>query len=272
MIWTLASASGNVFAYAWAHEAGPGFDGARESRRLCPRGTGLGLDGVFLLREPAADGLWSMEHWDADGSATFCSNGTRAALAVPGAPEGEAIAVASNGQRVELRRRGDEVGLRMPEGPGCRLSEPPVETVEPSIQGWIGNPQLVLEVSAVDRVDLPAFAPPLRFNPAFPEGTNVNVIEVMEEGEARIRSWERGVEGETLCCGTGSAVAGAWLAQRSGCHEWRLRTRGADPVRIAVGRIHLGAWEDLWLWGRVRRLGSVEPDPFLGLESGAWNG
>jgi hypothetical protein len=61
-------------------------------------------------------------------------------------------------------------------------------------------------------------------------------------------------------------VAGAWLAQRSGCHAWLLHTASPDPVRVTVGRIHLGAWEDLWLWGPVRRLGIVTPDASLGLE------
>jgi diaminopimelate epimerase len=213
-----------------------------------------------------------MDHWDADGSATFCSNGTRAALGVPGAPAEARVAVHSNGEALELRRLGDEVGLRMPEGPACRLSAPPVETRVPAIAGWIGNPQLVLEVASVAEVDLPTLAPPLRFDPAFPQGTNVNVLEVIREGEGRIRSWERGVEGETLCCGTGCAVAGAWLAERSGCLEWRLETASPDPVRITVGRIRHGAWEDLWVWGPVRRLGTVVPDPCLGLERGAWNG
>lgn len=273
MQWILASASGNVFAYAWAREAPPSFQGAAAARILCPRGTGLGLDGIFLLQDPEADGPWRMEHWDADGSRTFCSNGTRAALAVPGAPEGGRLRIVSSGEAVELQRNdGGEVGLRMPEGPGCRLGEPPVETIEPSVCGWIGNPQLVLEVASVARVDLPALARPLRFHPAFPEGTNVNVLEILREGEGRIRSWERGVEGETLCCGTGCAVAGAWLAQRSGCLEWRLETASPDPVRISVGRIRQGAWEDLWLWGPVRRLGTVLPDGSLGLETGAWNG
>lgn len=272
MQWTLASASGNVFAYAWAREAPSSFDGPEAARRLCPRGTGLGLDGIFLLQDPEPDGIWRMEHWDADGARTFCSNGTRAALVVDGAPEDGSLEVESSGETVRLRREGGDVGLRMPEGPECRLSEPPVETLEPAIRGWIGNPQLVLEVPSASRADLAALAQPLRFHPSFPDGTNVNVVEVSREGVGRIRSWERGVEGETLCCGTGCAVAAAWLAERSGCMEWRLQTGSPDPVRVTVGRIRQGAWEDLWVWGRVRRLGIVVPDPSLGLESGPWNG
>jgi diaminopimelate epimerase len=213
-----------------------------------------------------------MEHWDADGAFTFCSNGTRAALALPGAPSAVAVDVLSSGERVQLRREHGEVGLRMPEGRDCRLSEPPMEFIEPAIAGWIGNPQLVVEVPSTARVDLGAFAPPLRHHPGFPEVNNVNVLEVPREGEARIRSWERGIEGETLCCGTGCAVAGAWLAQRSGCLRWRIETAGPDPVRITVGKVQGGAWKDLWLWGPVRCLGTVTPDPSLGLESGPWNG
>ena len=78
----IASASGNAFAYLWSEDAPPGFEGSRWARALCPKGAGLGLDGLFLVDQPTAQGCWSMRHWDADGSETFCGNGTRAALAL----------------------------------------------------------------------------------------------------------------------------------------------------------------------------------------------
>jgi len=257
----LASASGNVFGYLWADEA-KDCSGQDYAKILCPKGRGFGLDGLFLMQR-AGSGPWTLEHWDSDGSKSFCSNGSRAALSIAGAPDGALVEAISSGERILLRRDGAEVGIRMPEGEGFGLRPVPIPTALPAGFGWIGNPQLVLRVPSVAEVDLPAFAPPLRYHAALPSGTNVNVVEVTGPGEARIRSWERGVEGETLCCGTGSAVAAAWLAQTEGLHSWRMLTAGNETVRVDLRLNPDGAWRDLWLSGPVRRLGVVHPDPSL---------
>jgi diaminopimelate epimerase len=201
-----------------------------------------------------------MEHWDVDGGATFCSNGTRAALGVPGAPEGAIVEVFSNGQPVQLRRQAGGVGLRLPEGEGFGLKPLPAVGLDPAHAafGFVGNPQLVLRVPSVEGVDLPTLAPPLRFHTAIPGGTNVNVVEVLAPGHARIRSWERGVEGETLCCGTGCSVTAAWLATTEGETTWRLETASGDPVTVSLAWAAPGRWRDLWLSGPIRALGTLE--------------
>ncbi|MBS1767354.1 MAG: hypothetical protein JST05_08145 [Acidobacteria bacterium] len=263
----IASAAGNIFGYLWADEVPQGFDGATWARALCPRGIAFGLDGIFLLHRPG-EGPWEMAHWDSDGALSFCSNGTRAALALEGAPAGEWLEVRSSGQWVSLRRNASGVGLRMPEGEGTGLRPIPFPVFgalggRPAVYGLVGNPQLVVEVPSVETVDLASFAPPLRHHRAFKDGTNVNVLEVTGEREARIRSWERGVEGETLCCGTGCAVAGAWLAQRTGRGEWSLLTASGETVSVALEILPGGAWRNLWVSGPVRRIGEAAPDKDL---------
>lgn len=258
----LASASGNVFGYFWIDEVPADFDGPAWARKLCPRGVALGLDGIFLLDRPG-DGPWRIEHWDVDGAHTFCSNGSRAALALEGAPTGPRLECLSAGVPFELRRSEAGVAIRMPEGEGFGLRPLPIKVEGAAAFGFIGNPQLVIEVPSVADVDLSAFAPPLRFHAAIPGGTNVNVVEVIAPGEARIRSWERGVEGETLCCGTGSAVVAAWLAQRTGITSWLLRTASGEPVTVTLEWASPGRWQQLWLSGPVRRLGALELDPGL---------
>lgn len=257
----LAAASGNVFGYLWVDDI------KIENidiyiKTLCPRGHGLGLDGLFLMQRPEG-GPWQLDHWDADGAKTFCSNGSRAALAIPGAPNGDLLEVVSNGEEILLRRDGAGVGIRMPEGAGCGLQPLPFEVSGEAAYGWIGNPQLVVRRPRVSAMDLAAFAPPLRHHPALPGGTNVNVLEVTGPGTARIRSWERGVEGETLCCGTGCAVAAAWLTQTEGCSSWQLETASGEPVMLSLHLNPDGSWHDLWLTGPIRRLGLVLPDPRL---------
>lgn len=256
----LASASGNAFAYAWEDEAGNAFDGARWARALCARGEGLALDGLFLLSRPREGQPWRLEHWDPDGGATFCGNGSRAALAVPGAPPGAAVEAVSNGLAIALKRGETGAGLRMPEGPGFGLQEAPLACPLPHAFAWIGNPQLLIEHPDVAGMDLAAFAPPYRHHAALPEGANVNALEVTGPGQARIRSWERGVEGETLCCGTGCAAAGAWLAQRTGRRRWQFQPAGHDPVTVEVEAVDSGVWRSLWLSGPVRCAGRLTVD------------
>lgn len=256
----LASASGNAFGYFWADEVPASFRGPAWARALCLRGKGLGIDGIFLLQRP--DGSrWRMDHWDADGSFTFCSNGSRAALGLVGAPEFPTIEAVSSDVSCELRNTPEGIAIRMPEGAEFGLRPLPFEVVGAAGFGLIGNPQLVIEVPSVDAVDLAQLAPPLRHEPTLPGGTNVNIVEIVQPGHARIRSWERGVEGETLCCGTGCAVTAAWLSERTGVPGWTMETTGGEPVTVSLEWQSPGCWKNLWLAGPVKRIGTLELDP-----------
>jgi diaminopimelate epimerase len=129
----------------------------------------------------------------------------------------------------------------------------------PAVYGWTGTPQLILQVPDVETIDLPAFAPPLRFQKELPHGANVSILQVLSPGQAKIRTWERGVEGETQSCGQGAAAAAAWPAEQTGISAWGIQPRGADPLRVDVGKIENRRWSELWLRGPVRVLGNVTP-------------
>jgi diaminopimelate epimerase len=257
----VAAASGNVFGYLWADDLKQ-CDGSFYAKMLCPRGHAFGLDGLFLMQRPER-GPWHLDHWDVDGTKSFCSNGSRAALMLPGTPNSELVEAISNGEHILLRRDAEGVGIRMPEGDGFGFKALPFELDLPAAYGWIGNPQLVVRVPSVEEVDLSAFASPLRHHPALPGGTNVNVVQVLGSGEARIRSWERGVEGETLCCGTGCAVAAAWLARTEGLQTWNLHPASGEAVTLKLDSDGEFSWANLWLSGPAKRLGMIQPDPRL---------
>jgi len=273
----IASASGNVFAFFWKRDVeteAPAlpFDGSKLAKRLCPRGHGLGLDGIFLLEqfdfekvkrsklamdEPKKDVPWVIEHWDADGSRSFCSNGTRAAAALlPGEFQG-LLEVISTDETVTLDRLGSSVGLRLPQGQEFALMDAPENLPFPAVYAWTGTPQLVLNVPDVDAIDLSSFGPPLRFHPELPFGANVSILQVLSPGSARIRTWERGVEGETLSCGQGAAAAAAWLMEQTGVKKWDIQPKGIDALHMDVGELQNRRWSDLWLRGPVRILGRV---------------
>jgi diaminopimelate epimerase len=72
-----------------------------------------------------------------------------------------------------------------------------------------GVPHAVIMVNSVDAIDVAAVAPAIRHHPTFPMGANVNFVEKTGENSIRIRTFERGVEGETLSCGTGATASAA---------------------------------------------------------------
>ena len=95
-----------------------------------------------------------------------------------------------------------------------------------------GVPHAVILVDAVDAIDVAAVAPAIRRHATFPNGANVNFVEKTGENSIRIRTFERGVEEETLSCGTG-ATASAAMPINSGLSGRRSRSRpGAAPSRF----------------------------------------
>lgn len=219
--------------------------------RVCPRRVGVGADGLLALDDPDAESTvdFRMRYRNADGSlATMCGNGARclarfAARAGLGreTPDGAvAVAFDTDGGRYTARVAGGVSGGRGASG-SVRLDVPPprgftpldgfegVFTLDgqpdPLVRIWTGTEHVVAFVPDVAAVDLAAVGSRVRHDAAFaPAGTNVNVVSVAARGatmpaaeDARIavRTFEKGVEAETLACGTG-ALAAALAAFRTG--------------------------------------------------------
>ncbi|HET7584635.1 MAG TPA: diaminopimelate epimerase [Gemmatimonadaceae bacterium] len=199
-------------------------------QRLCARGTGVGADGVVLL-EPASGAPFRMIYFNSDGSraamcgnATLCVTALAARLGIGGAARDEADG--------ELTFESDDglVRARMRDGrPAVDLR--PVRSIRedaeiPAVAGETrigfadaGVPHLVVLVPDVSQVDVVARGRTLRTHPAVAAAGGANVNFVARASRAagggrgsawRVRTYERGVEGETLACGTG-AVASALL-------------------------------------------------------------
>jgi diaminopimelate epimerase len=110
-----------------------------------------------------------------------------------------------------------------------------------------GVAHCVYEVENVATVELVQMAPAIRHHARFPGGTNVNVFEKLSEKEVRLRTFERGVEGETLACGTGA------VATAIACHRWWGWT-GQIVLHVAGGELVVELSPDLsevWLLGPV---------------------
>ncbi|EDP75627.1 diaminopimelate epimerase [Hydrogenivirga sp. 128-5-R1-1] len=191
--------------------------------KLCEPHRGVGADGLILIEEPednANDFRW--QFFNSDGSeAEMCGNGSRCAVRF-------CYDLGIVDDRVSFETLAGVIRAEVLEG-GKRVKvqlTPPSEPLEKTlrVEGTdlegvfinTGVPHFVVPVKDIDKVDVKKLGRAIRFHEEFqPKGTNVNFIEAVAEDTIKIRTYERGVESETLACGTG-ATAGAIVAYLKG--------------------------------------------------------
>ena len=207
--------------------------------RLCDRRRGVGADGTLAVL-PAGAGEVRLVYRNADGSeAVFCANGTRcaarAAVELLDAPS--RLTVLTGWGPVPAAVEGGTVTLELPPVGG----EPrPVglETLGRTWRGWrleVGVPHLVLPVEDPAGIDLAVVGPALRSHPSLgPEGANVNLVAAGGGGPLAIRSFERGVEAETLSCGSGVVAAALCLAGDGWSGPLTFEVRSGDVLVVDV--------------------------------------
>jgi diaminopimelate epimerase len=217
-----------------------------EIRRVCDRRHGAGADGVILLDPRAPEGAhFTFHFWNSDGSVgPMCGNGalcaTRLSTLIELAPAEGIVRFATQAGIHEGQVTGGRPAIRLPDCPLPKaLPETATEPGERSAHLMVPSvPHLVLVVDDVAQVPLERRGPPLRHDPAIgPGGANVNWIAPVGDGTFRMRTFERGVEGETLACGTG-AVACAVVLEALGAAKppVRIWTRSGLPLDIAWQR------------------------------------
>ena len=210
--------------------------------RVCPRRVGVGADGLLALEDGAEDADFRMRYRNADGSlATMCGNGARclarfAARAGLGEAAGGTTTLAFDTDggryRATVPAEGD-VTLAVPPPRGFARADVAGEADLWRI--WTGTEHAVRFVPDAAAEDVDAVGRRLRHDDAFaPAGTNVNIVEVAADDAVVARTFEKGVEGETLACGTG-ALAAAVAARLAG----RLASDRV-AVRMPGGTLHVG--------------------------------
>jgi len=211
--------------------------------RYCDRRRGIGGDGiVFLSRNDATNADANMRLHQPDGDPVeMCGNALRciARFCVDRGyfDRGEEFVVGTGAGKREIVWDGERASVEMGAA-SFDAEEVPArsdgEVVEENVEGRTvtavntGVPHAVVFVEDVDGVSVEEEAPPVRHADVFPEGANVNFVE--EDADAyRARTFERGVEGETLACGTGAvAVAAVARRLRNAGDEVRVETRGGE--------------------------------------------
>ena len=191
---------------------------------LCRRGLSVGADGALFL-SGGDEGRIHLDYFNADGGlASFCANGTRCAAryAVTRRLVADGLPVLETGWAIiPARVEGELVTLDLPPvappadpvpvfGEGLPATGIPIE---------VGVPHLVVFVDGdLEALPVETLGPPLRRHPALARGANVNFVKVTGPHSIAVRTFERGVEGETLACGSGvvaSAVVAALRGQVS---------------------------------------------------------
>jgi diaminopimelate epimerase len=220
------------------------------ARRVCRRGLSVGADGVLLV-EPQGGGRVGVRFLNPDGTAAFCGNGSRCAARfahLRGLAGAEMVLETSAGD-VPARVEGEAVRIELP--PPEDRGALRVDLREETLEGrWIvaGTPHFLVLVDDTDAAPLDRWGPAVRRHPRFaPQGVNVDVVRVGPDGRVRLRTWEKGVERETLACGSG-AVAAAALARLGGGGR-RVEVRPASGIPLVV---EFGADDRVGLSGDAR--------------------
>lgn len=244
------SGSGNDFVVFDGRRDAPGAEGTPEAiKQICARGTGVGADGVVFLEPPRAGGDLLMKYFNSDGSpADMCGNAALCVTALAaqlGAGPAAGMRIESDDGLLSARLVDGlpEVDLKPVRDP-IPDAGIPLAAGERRI-GFVlaGNPHLVVLCDDVTVVDVVGRGRPLRHHTSLPQGANVNFVSRRRKGWS-IRTYERGVEGETLACGTGAIAAAVLLTLwgESKGSETPLETRSGCQLTVRLADSG-GAWK-----------------------------
>ena len=218
-----------------------GRSGSMLAKKLCDRRWGIGADGLLVMSRKG--GKTRLDYWNADGSAAFCGNGTRCGAIwahAQGWTKGERFPLETSRGSLSIQltaRQRAEVG--MPTVGGLQ-HRPRVKALGRTFSVHsinTGVPHAVIFVPDVDKIDVKTLGRALRFHKTFgKEGANVDFVEVRDR-LLKLRTYERGVEDETLACGTG-IVAAAAVARALGKvgDRVKVKVRGGDILHVSFSR------------------------------------
>jgi diaminopimelate epimerase len=211
--------------------------------RVCDRHRGVGADGVLLLERAANGADFRMRYYNADGGeAEMCGNGARCFARFANRTAGplQSLSFETPAGVIGAKLKGELVTLQMSQPNDMRLGlEVPVEG-EKIRASYVdsGVPHVVVPVAKIEEVDVRSLGSALRHHSMFaPRGANANFSEQRGPRRIAIRTYERGVDDETLACGTG-VVASAILfaANENVAGPIEVLVRGGDTLQVDFTR------------------------------------
>lgn len=254
------------------------------AKLLCDRKFGIGADGLLLL-DKCKNADLSMRIFNADGSeAQMCGNGARCAayliarssaiVSLRGvrhrfsggrrsnlkksncfASTGLAMTIKTKAGVINAQVGGNLVKIQLTAPKDIKLDIPLMVNGRRLKVNFIntGVPHVVVFVNGIEGIDVGRIGYCLRNHEAFaPQGANVNFVEEKAENFIRIRTYERGVEGETLACGTGSTAAALIFALKNNLDNLiRVQTQSGEILKVCFQNSD-GKFRNVWLEGSAR--------------------
>ena len=223
-------------------------------RHLCDRHVGIGSDGLILVQASRVESMaYHMEFFNPDGSRSFCGNGSRCAFAfystllAHGFPKRALSFTAIDGEH-EAAWAEEQVGVSMRDVLSIERIDDHIDFLH------TGSPHLVCWVDDPGSIDIITEAHVHRYSERFAKaGINVNFVR-WHDGRLEMRTYERGVEAETLSCGTGvTAAALSAMSHGSGAEACDVHTRGGD-LRVLASSDGSGGYNSITLTGPVREV------------------
>jgi diaminopimelate epimerase len=234
---------------------------------VCRRKMSAGADGLILIEDSIThDFRWRF--YNSDGSrAEMCGNGARCAarFAHVTGMAGTDLAFETDAGVVSARITEDRVKVRMPDPSDLKLSYPLKLSNDSLDISSIntGVPHVVVFVDQVDDLNVVALGREIRFHSEFaPAGTNANFVQPGKDNSIQIRTYERGVEDETLACGTGAIAAAIISAGRFDMQSpVKVMTRSGALLSIYFD-LKSGQFSNIYMEGDARIIytGELQPD------------
>src|SRR2546425_8439006 len=213
-------------------------------KRLCHHQRGVGADGLFLII-PSKSGKadWAWEFYNSDGStAEMCGNGARCFARFIARQTGakDRTSFETGAGIIKATFQGDRVTVNLTQPKDLRLDQwLPVASGKLQVHSInTGVPHAVTFVPDADKAMIQQLGPELRHHQHFaPKGTNVNFVQVLEPSSIRVRTYERGIEGETLACGTGVTASALISASVRGfTSPVKVQVQGGDRLEVSFTR------------------------------------
>jgi len=252
--------AGNDFIMVDGREQNPALFTENVIRILCDRHFGIGADGlIILLADPESD--FRMIYFNADGrEGTMCGNGGRCITAFArrlGIIGDHALFSGIDGLH-ESWLLGDIIKLKMQD----------VNDFQKLEDGYLldtGSPHFVKFVSNTDNLDVANVGRAIRHEARFgPGGVNVNFVQLLaESGSIKVRTFERGVEAETLSCGTGvtASAISSFLESGAGETTYRIETIGG-MLEVSFSKEGQNGFSEIFLSGPAEHVfdGTIDTD------------
>jgi diaminopimelate epimerase len=254
-------ASGNDFVIIEKSHQSPVFSLQSLARKICDRKYGIGADG-FLVLEKSKIADISMRIFNPDGSeAQMCGNGVRcialwAKLKIKN-KKSKNLKIKTKAGIINSEVNGDNTKIKLTNPKDIKLDIPIKINNRALKVNFInsGVPHAVIFVEGLDKIDVSGIGGKVRYHKRFaPYGTNVDFVEVLDNKSIKIRTYERGVEDETLACGTG-VVASALITIRklktTSQKKMYVHTKSGEILKVYFDKLD-NKFKDVWLEGRAR--------------------